>query len=212
MSAPKEPQAAITRRYQRRSGLYDAYTRPMEWMGGARRRRRLLAHARGRVLEVGVGTGASLPHFPSNVDIVALDVAEGMLKRARRRARRLGVDAALVRGDAQRLPFANDSFDTTVGACVFCSVADPVAGLAELGRVTRPDGRVLLLEHVRPRNRALGRLFDWLSPVTRRVLGPEINRRTERHTSMAGLDLIEVRRDGIWREINARPVSTEPSR
>ena len=88
---------------------------------------------------------------------------------------------------------------------MFCSVADPVRGLAELARVTRPDGWVLLLEHVRPRNRLLGRLFDWLTPLTRRVFGPEINGRTEDNAHAAGLHLVDVRADGIWREIHARP-------
>ena len=68
-------------------------------------------------------------------------------------------------------------------------------------------GQALLLEHVRPANPVLGRLFDWLSPLTRRFLGPEINRRTEENVAAAGFDLAQVRRDGIWREIVARPRS-----
>jgi ubiquinone/menaquinone biosynthesis C-methylase UbiE len=163
-----QAQAALTRRYERLSRIYDASTQPMEWMGGARRRRRLLARASGTVLEVGTGTAASLGHYPAGVAPVLLDIAAGMLARVRRRAARLGVAARLVQGDAHRLPFPDDAFDTTVATCVFCSVAEPVQGLAELARVTKPDGRVLLLEHVRPRNRLLGRLFDWLTPLTRR--------------------------------------------
>lgn len=200
-----EAQHAITRRYERLSRLYDLYTQPMEWMGGARRRRRLLAHASGAVLEVGAGTAATLAHYPCGVRPVMIDIAEGMLTRARRRAQRLEIDARLVRGDVHRLPFSDASFDTTVAACVFCSVADPVRGLAELARVTRTDGTVLLLEHVRPRNRALGRVFDALSPLTRRLCGPEINRRTEENAEAAGLELHRVRAEGVWREIHARP-------
>lgn len=64
---------------------------------------------------------------------------------------------------------------------------------------------VRLLEHVRPRNSVLGKLFDWLSPLTRRLFGPEINRRTEDNIRAAGLTISQVRRDGIWREIVARP-------
>ena len=207
-----EAQSAVTRRYERLARVYDLYTQPMEWMGGAQRRRRLLARASGRVLEVGIGTGASLAHYPHGIDLVGLDVAAGMLTRARRRAGRTGVTAQWVQGDAHRLPFDDGAFDTTAAACVFCSVPDPRRGLAELARVTRPDGRVLLLEHVRPRNRALGRLFDGLSPLTRRLFGPEINRRTEATARAAGLALLEVRREGVWREITARPAGTSARR
>lgn len=88
-----------------------------------------------------------------------------------------------------------------VAACVFCSVTDPVRGLAEVGRVVKPGGQVLLLEHVRPRNRFLGALADALSPITRRLCGFNLNRRTEENAAAAGLHLLEVRRGGIWREI-----------
>jgi ubiquinone/menaquinone biosynthesis C-methylase UbiE len=200
-----ESQRAVTRRYERLARVYDTYTQPMEWMGGARRRRRLLARATGTVLEVGAGTGASLPHYPPDVELVALDIAAGMLTRAHRCAQRGGRAVHLVQADAHRLPFADGAFDTTVATCVFCSVADPVRGLAELARVTNPQGRVLLLEHVRPRNRLLGRLFDWLSPLTRRCFGPAINRRTEANARAAGLELVDVRAEAIWREIAAKP-------
>jgi len=200
-----EPQAAVTRRYERLSPIYDWITQPMEWMGGSSRRQRLLSGASGAVLEVGAGTGASLPHFPAGSAPVLLDIAEGMLARARRRAVRHGMAVDLVRGDIHQLPFADDTFDATVATCVFCSVADPKGGLAELARVTRPEGRVLLLEHVRPRNKVLGKLADWLTPLTRRLCGPAINRPTEANARAAGLQLVQVRREGVWREIAARP-------
>lgn len=86
---------------------------------------------------------------------------------------------------------------------------DPVQGLREVARVCKPTGLVLLVEHVRPRTEILGRIFDRLSPLTKRLLGPEINRRTEDNITAAGLDIIRIRRRGIWREIHAQPRPTD---
>lgn len=209
MSASRE-QTGVTRRYERLAPVYDLCNGPMEWLGLASRRSRLLGRARGRVLEAGIGTGRNLEHYPGGTSLVAVDVSKRMLGRARRRAERLGRNVRLERADVQRLPFRDGAFDTVVATCLFCSVPDPVQGLAELRRVARkPDGQVLLLEHVRPRGRLLGSLSDLLSPVTRRLLGFNLNRRTEQNVIASGLEIAEVRRRGIWREVVARPASGE---
>lgn len=193
----------VARVYDRVARVYDLYDAPMDLMGGARRRRRVLARASGDVLEIGIGTARNLEHYGTGVRVTGVDVSAGMLARAALRLPSVSFPVSLVRGDAQRLPFPSASFDTVAATCVFCSVVDPIAGLREAARVVRADGRVLLLEHVRPRNRVLGWLFDRLSPLTRRLFGPEINRRTEDNVVSAGLRVVEVRRDGIWREISA---------
>lgn len=193
----------VARVYDRVARLYDLYDTPMDWLGGARRRRRVLARAAGRVLEVGIGTGRNTEHYPPGVHVVGIDLSGAMLARARRRVARGGVVDGLAQGDAQRLPYPDAAFDTVTATCVFCSVADPLAGLREVRRVVKPVGQVLLLEHVRPRNRVLGWLFDVLSPFTRRLFGPSINRRTEENVAAAGLRATDIRREGIWREIRA---------
>jgi len=199
-STPRHPATV----YDRVAPVYDLYTAPMEALGSRRARRRLFARARGQVLELGIGTGLNLSSYPQLAGLTGVDISPRMIGRARRRASRLGLEARLEVADIEHLPFADASFDTVTAACVFCSVGDPVRGLREAARVVRPDGRVLLYEHVRPVNPLLGRLADLISPVTRALFGPELNRTTERNIEAAGLQIAEVRRRGIWREIVAR--------
>ena len=198
-------QEDVTRRYDRMARFYDIYDAPMEWMGTRRRRRQLVARLEGRVLEAGVGTGKNIPYYPEDVEVTGIDVSVKMLARAEERARVLGREVRLELADVTDLPYPDGSFDTTVATTVFCSVADPVAGLRELGRVTKPNGRILLLEHVRPRSRFGGWLADVATFLTRRIFGFNANRRTEENVRAAGLVLIEVEREGLWRTIVAVP-------
>ena len=206
-----EPSAStVARRYDRIARFYDAFEAPMDLLGGRRRRVRTVAGATGRTLEVGVGTGRNLDHYPPAVDLSGIDISPAMLARARQRAQRTSRHVQLDLADVEPPPFDDATFDTVVATCVFCSVPDPVAGLREVARVARPDGQVRLLEHVRPTNKLLGWIADLLSPLVQRLIGPAINRPTEDNARAAGLDLVEIRRAGVWREIIARPA--DPAR
>lgn len=101
--------------------------------------------------------------------------------------------------DIQRLAFADASFDTVTATCVFCTVPDPVQGLREVRRVCRPGGQILLLEHVRSAGPIAGPLMDALTPLTRRLTGTNVNRRTVENVRKAGLKVVSV--TPLWRDI-----------
>lgn len=207
MAEPPLHASEVSRRYDRIARFYDIFEAPMDLLGGRRRRARIISEATGKTLEVGVGTGRNLDFYPPETEVTGIDISPQMIARAERRARRLGGHVQLNVADVEDLPFADGSFDTVTATCVFCSVPDPVAGLREVARVTRPDGQVRLLEHVRPRNRLLGWLADRLSPLTQRLIGPAINRQTEANVQAAGLETVSIQRKGVWREIHARPTT-----
>ena len=142
---------AIRSRWDRRAVHYDAAGRLLERLLIGDSRAWIGRQATGRTLEVAVGTGRNLPHYPAGLDLTGLDLSPEMLARARRRAAELGRRVDLREGDAERLPFPDGSFDTVVCTLALCAVPDREAAIAEIDRVLRPGGRLLLLDHVERR-------------------------------------------------------------
>jgi len=147
---------------------FDQFTARREHQGFGALRRRLLQQAQGQVLDVGAGTAANLPHYPVAVEYVALlDPHPGMLTRAAARVASSGVNATVHLGSAERLPFADESFDSVVFTKTLCTVKDVATALKEVARVLRPSGRLLVLEHVRSQDPRLARWQDRLAPLQR---------------------------------------------
>ena len=190
--------AKIRKRYNRIAGVYDWLEAPMEHMFG-KWRREMMDYVHGDVLEVGVGTGKNLPYYPDDVSVTAIDFSPPMVRKARARAAELDTHIDVVEMDAQDLDFEDNRFDTAVTSCVFCSVPDPVQGLKEIRRVCKPDGSLVMLEHVRSNKPILGPLMDVVDPIPVRIYGAHINRQTVANLKKAGFRNIEVH--DLWLDI-----------
>lgn len=152
-----------------------------------------------RILEVGIGTGANLPFYPEGITVTAIDFSTGMLDRARQRAEELGLELELRLMDVQNLGFADHTFDTVVSSCVFCSVPDPKQGLAEIRRVLKPNGRLLMLEHVCSERPVIRSMMNLVNPIFALGLGENINRQTGRMLWEAGFIIVEE--EHLWLDI-----------
>ena len=150
--------------------VYDRALAGSEHAGMRDRRAALLAHAGGRVLEIGAGTGLNLPHYPAGLrELVLTEPEEPMLRRLEPRAVATTPRARTVRAPAEQLPFADASFDTVVATLTLCTVDDLPAALNEVRRVLTPGGRLLFLEHVRAGDARDARMQDRLTPIWRRI-------------------------------------------
>jgi ubiquinone/menaquinone biosynthesis C-methylase UbiE len=181
------------RTYTKMAPTYDRdLDRAERWLFGTEHRGWACSHASGDTLEVAIGTGINLSHYPQDVRLTGLDLTPDMLALAEARARDMGRDIRLIEGDAMALPFADESFDTVVCTYALCSVPDDARAIAEMHRVLRPGGRLILVDHVRS---SIPPLFwlQWLYEfVPRRTKGEYATRRPAVHV-MAGEFRIQAR-------------------
>lgn len=183
-------QSAIMQIYDKLAKFYDRAFAPFEsrFLGRWRAEAFEVLPSEGRFLEVGCGTGANFRFYAAECSIVSSELSFKMLEVARGR----DTWATLVQADAQSLPFAESSFDAAIATLVFCSVPDPLKGFAELRRVIRPGGNLVLLEHVRPPGK-LGPVFDILSRMTVWLIVDHFNRESAQTVIDAGFEIIERR-------------------
>lgn len=190
MSFTDKKSEKIRKRFNRTAKFFDLTEAMMEKGKMGQWRAMVWKEARGQTLEVGVGTGKNFQYYPDHIEVTAIDFSEKMLERAKKKAEKLGIKVDLRLMDAQQLEFPDESFDTVITTCVFCSVPDAVKGLKEIKRVLKKDGQIFMLEHVRSKNSVLGALMDMLNPLVVRVVGANINRDTIENLRSAGLKVI----------------------
>lgn len=132
------------------AAVYDRMMASAEKTFMRRVRYEVAAGARGRVLEIGAGTGANFPYYSDAASSITVTEPDPfMARRARERAKRVGLPIELKEAPAEALPFGDETFDTVVATLVLCSVRDPAKALAEVRRVLRPGGELRFYEHVR---------------------------------------------------------------
>lgn len=163
----------------------------------AERRRKVGEIVTGRVLDVGFGTGLSLPHYPRSLEVIGIDASLGMLLFARGEAARLGRRVNLVEMDAQHLGFPDRSFDSVAFNLCLCTIADPERAVREALRVARPGAPMAFLEHVRSHLLPVAFLQEALSPLLVALQQDHFNRRTAETIARAGVDVISVQRFGL---------------
>jgi ubiquinone/menaquinone biosynthesis C-methylase UbiE len=176
--------------YDKFADRYDQAFAPLERIGLSNYRKEALGllPSNSRILELGCGTGANFEFYPSTELAVSTEISFKMLEKARSKT----ISNLLVNADAQFLPFGENEFDAAFATLVFCSIPSPELAFAELRRVVKKGGTVVLLEHVRP-NGFLGLLFDGLNKLTTACFEDHFNRRTAQIADQSGLAIIDNR-------------------
>lgn len=196
-------------RYDLIAPLYNFMEWPIEQLVFKQLRKELWDQIRGpQVLEIGVGTGKNIPYYPEKIELTAMDLSPGMLKRAKQRlAEKQKSRVTLKEMDAENMDFSDNHFDEVVATFVFCSVPDPVLGLKEALRVTKPGGSLHLLEHMRADQPVVASAMDKLDRPIHYLIGVHIARRTVSNVQKAGWNIESVRDltfGGIVKKIEAR--------
>lgn len=177
--------------YDKLAKNYDKAFAPFEKRFVSRWREETLSYlpANARLLEIGAGTGLNFKFYPECLQAVASEISIKMLEFAGEKTNSI----QLVQADAENLPFAANTFDAAFATLVFCSIPKPENAFSELQRIVKPNGKIVLFEHVRPSG-LLGFAFDFLNIFTVALIEDHFNRRTAKLAENAGLKVLEVKR------------------
>lgn len=179
-----------------------------EVLGVRKMRREMLKDAHGDILEVAVGTGKNLNHYPVNgCRITAVDMSREMLAVAKSHAGKTGLNVTFCVMNAQQLAVPDGAFSTVLTSCSLCTFPEPVTALKELARVCKKDGRLLLLEHGRSSNERVERWMDRKAEKNAEILGCYWNREPLALIRQAGLTIVTARRFllGMFHMVEAKP-------
>ncbi len=178
--------------YDQFASKYDKAIAPFEKRFLSKWRQEALSHVpeTSTILEIGAGTGLNFRFYPKSNHAVAIEISSEMIRFAIPKIANKTI--SLVQTDAEVLPFADNSFDAAFATLVFCAIPNPENAFAELRRVVKTSGRVVLLEHVRPSG-LLGYLFDVFSFFAVWLFEDNFNRETAKIAAASGLKILDVK-------------------
>lgn len=194
--------------YEKEAPRYDASMNFFDRVLFKDARSWVCSKAEGQTLEIAVGTGLNLSHYPHDTQLTGIELSPAMLELAKVRTAELGREVDLRLGDATALQFEDRTFDTVICTFALCTIPDDRAAVAEVKRVLRRGGRFVLAEHVRsirPRIRAGQKLID---PLMVRFQGDHIVREPLRHLHAEGFEIEQLERYGLG--IVERAVARRP--
>lgn len=190
--------------------FYDLFMFPIEKFGLRKLRGKIFKFVKGhRILEVGGGTGLNIPFYPNGFETICVEPRFEMIKRATTKAKRLKKKVSFICAKVEALPFENETFDTVFATFVFCEVKDLEKGFYEILRVLKPDGRLILLEHVRPDGKMISKLFDIGNKLTS-IFGENINRETVKLAIKSGFAIEKV--ENIYGEVVKFIIGVKPGK
>lgn len=155
----------------------------------------LLSKADGNVIEIGSGTGVNFPFYQNAEKVSAIEPNPYMIQQSTKNKHLASVPIEIIQASAEQLPFEDHSFDTVVATLVFCTIPNPEHALAEMKRVCKPNGKILLFEHVKMDNPILANMQHVFTPFWKKICGGCcLNRDTVHLIKSSELQIIEIKK------------------
>lgn len=186
---------------------YDFVMNPLEKRKFKTIRKKLLTGAKGKVLEIGSGTGVNFPLYKGAESVIAIEPSPYMIEQSHSKLKMAAVPIEVLNASAEELPFKADTFDCVVATLVFCTIENGDKAIEEIKRVCKAGGRILLFEHVIMENRILSTLQDYVTPIWKKVAGGCcLNKDTVKLLTDHRLQIIKVEKyyNGLFLLIEAK--------
>jgi len=178
----------IQKKYNRNAIVYDLIEFPVEKVLYSKWRKKYFSNLIGKVLDVGIGTGKNIDYYNNEAEVTGIDFSKKMLEKVKRKLKKSGrKNISLKLMDVENLKFRDNSFDYVITSSVFCSVPNPIEGLKEIKRVLKPNGKLIMVEHVLSKNKIIAFFENLFNPMVKFLTGVNINRNTRQNIEKSGM-------------------------